>query len=88
MLYQDIKQSCETCSKLALKLKAFNLPQNMAFLSSNIDLFLFPTDQFVDITYLVNCIVRCTVRLTFVLKECSTTKPSSLISHMVNLPHG
>ena len=32
----------------------------------------------------INQLVDCIVRLTFVLTVCSTTKPSSLTSHMVN----
>ena len=36
----------------------------------------------------INQVVDCIVRLTFVLTVCSTTKPSSLISHIVNLLHG
>ena len=36
----------------------------------------------------INQVVDCIVCLTFVLSVCSTTKPSSLTSHIVNLPHG
>ena len=99
IIFVSKMQSCKTCSNfLRVKFKVFNLRQNMAFSSSNI--YTFKTIQnlkspcywLIPISYWpvfsINQVVDCIVRLTFVLTECSTTKPSSLTSHMVNLPHG
>ena len=51
-----------------------------------------PSYWLISISYLpvfgINQLVDCIVHMTFVLTECSTTKPSSETSHMVNLPHG
>ena len=93
-------QSCKTCSNfLRVKFKISNLPQNMAFSNSNIYKFKTiqslksPSYWLIPIFYWpvfgIDQLVDCIVRLTFVpTAECSTTKPSSLTSHTVNLPHG
>ena len=92
-------QSCKTCSYfLRVKFKVFNLPQNMAFSNSNIYKFKnlqnlkSSSYRLIPVSYWpvfgINQLVDSIVRLTFVLTEFSTTKPSSLTSHMVNLPHG